>query len=398
MIYCDFDRKFNNMEVLPSSVVAHIGSFLEYTDRTKCHESSSMFAHVHVLRTFHRLEFCDDIRSFERLSRLPETLRYVKKIKPALKTHSFTFNSLSHQHHWDMSESWKEALGSILDGAEAEVEIHFVENDAIVTKIMQMFAKCRSAKFIVDGYFSGNEPCLYHPGIVCLKNATPTGTMNNFHQHLRHLRHIKNFNLFWQTNVMPLDFSQIDLKCTEELIVVLREYSPDLPVVNPGKVTFVHIASKGCMHMNFVEGLKRDLAFGGCGNRINTVLVLSFDRLSYETWKAFIGLLSKDVCYRIAVSKPSDLWYMCQLIDIGATDINFNVSSHDLFLIAEFCKACFKDMRKRCKLIYSGRYSEDDASTNASTDGMTAKDLYNAMSADAQKEWFPVLYGWSQYV
>lgn len=380
------------MEVLPSSVIAHIGSFLgDYKDRVKCLESTKVFVDITSAWTYHCCKYENNVKSLSRLQRLPQTLQYVKFIKPRLQKYTFEFKEITENYDWNMTDSWKIDVADALQDIETEIDINYVENDAMITRIMDMFALCRNVKFIVNGYFQGDEPCLAHSGIICLKMAIRDINTNNFNLALKHVTHIPHLDLFWRARHIPIDLSEVDVQKTKDLLVCLREYPAYSSVVCPGKMTFVYVPKNGCLHINVVEGLKKDMGFTGCGNRINTVLIITFERILYETWTAFIGLLSKDVLYRITISTPSDLWYVHELIKVGATNIQFNCNADHTWLVANFCRACFPEMKLKCKILCAGGYENDEH-----VDSNNATTFYAAMRPEVQKEWFPVFYGWQQ--
>lgn len=367
------------METLSCEIISNIGRFLPWQDRKTCLETAKNFSLVTASIRNHQLVFGED-DIVTKFVRLPQTLRYIKKIKPILNRFVFVINYCTEFLYVPTTE-WKQSISTILAEQKTKqvvLELNYCTDDAIVY-LASAFDQCNNMIIHVQKLrVRGDESWLSE------KHLHGVFTSYSDTLLIDKLRHFPEISIYLddfeihQENLV-VDFTKIDTNYNKKLDVHIAYSEKSVQFVNIGKATLLSIKHESTITRELVDCLKKDLSL----LRVEEVIVQCFTNIEQDLWIDFIRVLPKTVIYRLCVSNPNSLWYIYELECNGSKNIQYNCNSRQTWLAANLCKMCFHPY----EIVMSQNFQHNEHMMNGL---VTASDFLNAMELHWRVKWMPV--------
>lgn len=396
------------MQTIPKELVAHIGTFLlSHKDRVHCLETAHMFKTITQNHQSHLLTFKDsDIRFNERIARIPQTLRYIHRIKPHLRRLVLVFvQDHHHTNEYHTSEFYDtqsciqtsfdnlatcEHLKGAFKDVTVKIEIKYWQS-SLISVILDGFMKTREhigwtvQPDVTHMTANGDEPWMKHVHTL----TTRVWNYDMQPKVLEKCAHIPSLCLYCETYTSPIDLSHIDTSTNKNLLLALSGY--DVEYIHISKVTLIQIFKESRIYTSFAQHMKQSIQDTGIF-RVEEIIIECFANIYQRSWKLFLDSIPQTVLWRVQVTTPFALWYIDEMLNAGipSQKIQFQCNSRETWIIARFIKLTIPKLAP-CKIVISQNFTGDDRLH--AMDGLenaTASDLYAAMPFDCQVMWHGV--------
>jgi F-box domain len=361
------------METLPSDIIRHIGSYLDYNDRIRCSETAKCFHSIsHTIRE-HYIRFTEHTYK-EKLDNFLRIVRYVKNIKPTLyKLHlEFVNVDILHEVPKNLEDMFEIIPHDI-------VYVYFVNcSSTTESMILQHLNKVKSTTISRRELSLLDVGYLNDYNIINLESEISDANFHILSQ--KAVVGCHTLNLSVKLKDMALDLSSIDTNTCVSLCVNI--FNNDFVCIDPHKITKLieWIPGETSDLSKFHMSCMIDPNFQSL-SRLQSVYIFESISLVNNTWLHLAKIFPMNVCYVLCVSNPSVFAFIDELREIGVTHFRYFCYCETSFLHAVMCKRISKKYDfniEKCKYFNSNIREEMFP---------TVKDVYDAMDVESRQVW-----------
>lgn len=371
---------------LPDELISHIGKFLVAQDRRVCIETSKVLRCISNTYIYHIMNFTED-NIVSKVHNLPQTLRYIKSIKPRLQVVEMVFDNIN-----TATVSLPNNVSIAFEQEDIATTVYFKECKYenvkdIVESIIAMQRQNKKVSVhmkLTESHLTDVEQWFFRADEMTTSYVQVSVGNDSVHRILSNafIKRAKSLYIASFVYLEPLDLSYVDTTINQDLGVSMHV---DVRVIDVQKITELMFQIKGRSvrpDQNLLHSFKT------CPmDKLRLRKIFVFEDPFTCNFIEIAKMLPKSVEYFIMINSPWTVWLVSQLIKIGVSSVSYLVKDRESYITALFCTRVFPNIRVCMKDMRNTTAEEDSDSYSR----MSIVDLYDAMSPSQQQEWFSTL-------